>query len=134
VARRKKKVSEWEEKVRQVWANYSFEGKITDLDYLLTRLAMWGHVRSTKRGEAFAVAYAAHLLGAKTELVKRGRRYHVYLSRSGREKLQKAMGERGLTQLRDLLRRAYFAYLEWEQAKKWQGVSLADYFNSLAIV
>ena len=120
--------------MRQVWANYSFEGKITDLDYLLTRLAMWGHVRSTKRGEAFAVAYAARMLGAEPEFAKRGRRYHVYLSRPEREKLQKAMGERGLTQLRDLLRRAYFAYLEWEQAKKWEGASLADYFNSLCAI
>ena len=118
----------------QVWLNYSIEGKVTDLDYLLTRLAMRGHIRSTRRGEAFVVAYAAHLLGVEPEFVKRGRRYHVYLSRSGREKLQKAMGERGLTQLRDLLRRAYFAYLEWEQVKKWQGVSLADHFNSLCAI
>jgi len=117
--------------MRQVWLNYSIEGKVTDLDYLLTRLAMRGHMRSTRRGEAFAVAYAAHLLGVEPEFVKRGRRYHVYLSRTGRERLLKAMSKRELVQLRDLLRRAYFAYLHWEQAKKWEGVSLADYFNSL---
>ena len=122
---------EAEGKSERVLAEHALAVKVTELEFSLLQLLSRGHVRSRERGEAFVIAYAAYLLGARrVRLVKQGPRYHVYLW-SGRKKLRRALARLGHAGLRRLLEGAYRAYLRWWHAEVWKGVLLSDYFRAL---
>ena len=98
----------------------------------LYALAVRGHYRSRRSGEAFVIALAAYMLGARrVRLEFHGGRYHVHLTR-GRKKLLKSMGRLWKSgQLREVLYQAHQHYVRWRRELVWKGVKLGDYFKQL---
>ena len=133
VGRRRREAKGKSELVERVLAEHALAVKVTEFEFSLLQLLSRGHVRSRERGEAFVIAYAAYLLGARrVRLVKQGPRYHVYLA--SRKKLERALAKVGHAGLRELLAGAYRAYLRWWHEEVWKGVTLSEYFQALTAV